>query len=243
MFNRLAPVCAATLLLASPALAVDVPASAKKLDAAGIGKLYHGARAAFDNKQNKETLTGEIFYDMKAKSMFGYYVWDKKDRGMFRGKAWIKGDQFCNKPEKGKETCTDVYLDGKTYYEVTSDGKVASVDTLLDNPPALPADAKKLTPDEIYAELNGKPAFVTVFDAGVPFMANINWNSKKKTVSGRFISDGKPEKKFSLKFKVKGDALCFPGQGKDDCYTYFKSASGIYELTADGKMHAVTVTP
>ena len=104
--------------LTLPGFALDrpeVPASAKKLDASGIADLYQGRRASFNNLTHDVSLTGEIFYDLKGKVMFGTYISNKKDKGLFTGKIWVKGDKFGNKPDKGKQECLDVFLDGSTY--------------------------------------------------------------------------------------------------------------------------------
>ena len=160
---RLTPLASVFLLigLGATSHALDrpkVPASAKKLDASGITDLYQGRRASFNNLTHGVSLTGEVFYDLKGKVMFGNYISDKKDKGLFTGKIWVKGEKFCNKPDKGKQECVDVFLDGSTYYEVGEDGQVTSVDTILDMPPALPASAKQIKPDEFIAASSGKTA-------------------------------------------------------------------------------------
>jgi uncharacterized protein YuzE len=220
--------------------AVQLPATAKKLSAEEIHKLYNGTRAWFDNKQNKVSLTGEIFYDMDKKLMFGTYNWDSKDKGLFKGKAWVKGDQFCNKPQKGKETCTTVYLDGKTYYEVDAKGNVASVDTILDNPPPPPSGAKKMTADEVLAAVKGKRIFVTIFDFDKPLVADVKWDTKKKKSTGRFIMGGTKEGKANAAYVIKNDTICFPSDGKDNCYDYYATDNGFIEVNAEGKVHGIS---
>jgi hypothetical protein len=217
-----------------------VPASAVKLDAAGITDLYQGARASFDNKQNDVTLTGDIFYDLENKHMLGTYVWDKKDRGLFKGKIWVKGDQFCNKPDKGKETCTDVWRDGKTYYEVDAKGKITSIDTLLGSPPAPPTEAKKLAPDEVFELVKGKRIFVWVYDFGAPLVADVKWDLKKKASVGKYIMGGK-EGNATAKYIVEGDQICFPTKKSKDCYDYYATDSGFVEVNASGAVHGVSV--
>jgi hypothetical protein len=235
----------AAMALPQFALARDlpqVPASAQKLDAAGIYKLYHGNRSSFNNLQNKETLTGVAYYDLDSKVMFGIFNWDNKDRGLFKGKAWIKDDEFCNKPDKGKQTCTLVYLDGKTYYEVSKDGVVQSVDTLLDTPPAIPDLSAKLTPDEVMAIADGKTVDVHVFDGKKPTVARSLWNAKKMRVSGEYLTNGTDRGKFKIKFSKKDDKICFQ-QDKLNCYSYLKVQGGFMEINSDGKVHAVSILP
>ncbi|NJM30013.1 MAG: hypothetical protein HC855_07825 [Rhizobiales bacterium] len=228
---------------AAPALAqesVQVPPSAKKLNGEEIFKLYNGMRASFDNKQNKVSLTGEIFYDLDKKLMFGTYNWDNKDKGLFKGKAWVKGEQFCNKPQKGKETCTTVYLDGTTYYEVDSKGNVASVDTILGNPPPPPTSGKKMTADEVLAAVKGKRIFVTIFDFDKPVVADVKWDTKKKKSTGKFIMGGTKEGKANAAYVVKNDTICFPSDGKNNCYDYYATDNGFIEVNADGKVHGIS---
>jgi hypothetical protein len=241
--KRLIGVAATMVALCATAIAQTpegIPASAKKLDAAGIIDLYQGARATFDNKQNKETLTGDIFYDLKNKHMLGTYVWDNKDRGLFKGKIWVKDDQFCNKPDKGKETCTDVWRDGKTYYEVDAKGKIASIDTLLDSPPAPPQSATKLKPDDVLALVKGKRIFVWVYDFGAPLVADVKWDLKKKASVGKYIA-GTKEGKANVKYVVEGDQICFPRKKSKDCYDYHATDNGFVEVNAKGEVHAVSV--
>ena len=218
----------------------EVPASAKKLDAAGIAELYQGRRATFNNLTNDVSLTGEIFYGLTAKVMFGTYIWNKKDKGLFTGKIWTKGDKFCNKPDKGKQECLDVFLDGTTYYEVGEDGRVTSVDTILENPPQFPSSAKQVKPDEFITVSNGKRVFVTVFDLDKPVAADLKWDWKKKRVTGNFIYGGTKKGKVDTKISVEGDTVCGINKGEKtkNCYTYYLDAGGFYEMTSDGKMHA-----
>jgi len=218
----------------------EVPKTAKKLDAAGITALYENRRATYNNLTHDVSLTGEIFYDLSAKVMFGTYVWNKKDKGLFTGKIWTKGDKFCNKPDKGKQECLDVYLDGQTYYEVGDDGRVTSVDTILENPPKLPASAKQVKPDEFISASSGKRVFVTVFDFDKPVVADLKWDWKKKRVTGKFIYGGTKQGKVDTKISVDGDTICGINKGEKtkNCYTYYLDAGGFYEMTSDGKMHA-----
>jgi hypothetical protein len=238
--RRLLPLLAAAFISVTPALALDamtVPTTAQKLDGSGIMKLYHGMHGSFNNLQNKVTLTGDSFYDMKKKTMMGTYVWDKKDRGIFKGKAWVKGDQFCNKPDNGKQTCTSVYLDGKTYYEVDDKGIVQSVDQVLDNPPAVPAGAKPLKAAEVLELVNGKRIFVWLYDIGTPLVADVKWNLKKKASIGKFIIGGTKEGKANAKYKVKGDQICFPEDANENCYDYFAVDNGFVEINSKGQLH------
>jgi hypothetical protein len=233
---------AAAYICAGTGWAMDqpaVPGSAKKLDAAGIRALYQGAYASFDNKQNKETLTGNIFYDLKNKALFGTYNFGNKNKGIFRGKAWVKDDQFCYRTPSTKDTCMSVFRDGRTYYEVDAKGKVTSVDTLLDNPPSLPADAKKISSAEVLELVKGQRIFVTIFDFEKPLVADIKWDTKKKRSVGKFISGGTREGKVNASYTVKAEQVCWTVD-KTDCYDYYRIADGFLELKTDGKVHAIS---
>ena len=218
----------------------EVPASAKKLNAAGIKELYQGRRATFNNLTHDVSLTGEIFYDLKGKVMFGNYISDKKDKGLFTGKIWLKGTKFCNKPDKGEQECLDVFLDGKTYYEVGENGKVTSIDTILDMPPTLPASAKQIKPDEFIAASNGKRVFATIFDYDKPAVADLVWDWDKKRVTGKFIYAGTKQGPVDTRISIEGDMVCGINKGDKtkNCYTYYLDTDGFYELTGDGKLHA-----
>jgi hypothetical protein len=212
------------------------PASAKKLNAAEIIGLYEGAYATFDNVKDK--VKGDIFYSLKDKAMFGIYNLANGDRGIFRGTARVKGDQFCYKTN-AKEVCQDVYLDGNTYYETNADGTITSIDTLLPNPPKLPVSASAVPASKILDMANGKTVLVTVFDSDKPLVARSKWDAKKSRVIGTFINGGKPEGKFTIKFKVKGDKICFVTQ-TEDCYSYHLVEKGFVEINDKGKVHAIS---
>ena len=219
---------------------IEVPASAMKLDAAGIAKHYQGLHATFDNRQNKESLTGEIWYDLARGVAWGFYVWDGKDRGVWKGKIWAKGDQFCNKSDGAKkETCSDVYLDGNTYYETNPDKSVQSVDTIIPPvQPSIPASAKKITVAELTKITKGKVGFITVYDAKNPVVVLGKWNWKAKKWTGEFIDNGTERGKATLNFKIKGDQICTE---KFPCASFMADGNVLYEPTADGKLHAKSV--
>jgi hypothetical protein len=234
----------ALIMTAGTALAAgqaEVPASAKKLDAAGIKQHYSGLHATFNNISQKASLTGEIWYDLGKGTMWGMYVWDGKNKGVFKGKNAVKGDQYCYKADGDKkETCVDVYLDGKTYYETDANKKVSSIDEILDPAaPTLPAAAKKATLAEFAAAANGKNVFITVYDMGKPIVAYGRWDMKKKRVTGEYIEAGAKKDKFMTKFTVKDDTICVGKQ--QDCYSYHLDGNTFYEVNADGSLHAKSV--
>lgn len=219
---------------------VEVPATAKKLDAAGIKQHYSGLHATFNNMAQKASLTGEVWYDIGKGTSWGMYVWDGKDRGVFNGKIRVKGDQYCYKTDGDKkETCVDVYLDGKTYYETDANKKVTSVDEILDSAaPSLPATAKKATFAEFAATADKKNVFITVYDMGKPIVAYGRWNMRKKTVTGDYVEAGAKKNKFNTKFTVKDDLICV---SKQNCYSYHLDGDTFYEVNADGSLHAKSV--
>lgn len=216
-----------------------LPPTAKKLDAKGIANLYGSRRATYNNYTRDVPLTGEIFYDLAGKIMYGTYIWNKKDKGLFTGKIWAKGDKFCNKPDKGPQECVDVFLDGQTYYEVGDDGQVTSIDTIMDYPPKLPASAKLVSPEEFIAASSGKRVFATIFDLDKPVVAYLKWDWKKKRVTGDFVYGGTKKGKADTKLSIDGNTICGANKGEKakNCYSYYLDRDGFYEMTADGKMH------
>jgi hypothetical protein len=219
------------------ALADNPPASAKKLNAAEITKLYDGTYASFDNIRDK--VKGEIFYSIKDKVLFGIYNTENGDRGIFRGKARVKGDQFCYKTD-AKEVCQDVYLDGKTYYETNADSTVTSIDTIQANPPELPTSAAIIPASKILELVKGKRILVTVYDSEKPLVADVKWEPKKSRVVGKYIFGGQPEGKVKVKFKVKGEKICFPNDKSENCYVYHEIPNGFVEVTDNGAVHAIS---
>jgi hypothetical protein len=244
---RLTVLLLASSLTIGSAGALEVPklpASAKKLDAAGIAELFQNRRATFDNKMNKVTLTGDVWYDLAKGKTWGNYVWDKKKRGVFAGKIWAKGDQYCYKTDDGTQACADVYRDGDMWYETDKKGTVLSANTILDwSPPPLPAAAKKVTAEEFMKASNGKRVFVEVFDLDAPVVADLKWDWKKKRVTGDFVWDGVKKGKVNTKISVEGDQVCGinKGEKQKNCYSYHMDDKGFWETTAEGKVHARSV--
>jgi uncharacterized protein YuzE len=235
---KVIPISIALLIACAPhAIADKPPAKAKKLDAAGITKLYDGAYASFDNVGDK--VKGEIFYSLKDKVLFGIYRTASGDSGIFRGKARVKGDQFCYKTD-AKEVCQDVYLDGDTFYEANTDGTVTSIDTVQANPPNAPTSAAAIPASTVLELVKGKRILVKVYDSKKPLVADVKWEPKKSCVVGKYIFGGEPEGKVNVKFKVKGDKICFANDGGEGCYTYYGIPNGFIEVTDKGKVHAIS---
>jgi hypothetical protein len=213
-----------------------VPASAKKLTAAGIKSLYQGARATYDNRQ--QGVRGEIFYNLTAGYAIGNFEFGNGNTGIFKGTIRVLGNKFCYKSAVDPEVCTDVYLDGKTYYEVDANNKIVSVDKLLPNPP--PAPNKKLTPAQVLALVKGKRVFVTVHDFGQPLVADLKWDVTKKVVTGKYFLGGK-EGTANSKFVVDRDKICQQDSaGKKVCYTYYPTDNGFIEVNSSGAVHGVS---
>jgi hypothetical protein len=214
-----------------------VPASARKLDAAGVKRLYQGTRATYDNRQ--QNVRGEIFYDLRAGYAIGDYLFKDGSTGIFKGTIRTAGNKFCYKSAVDPEVCTDVYQDGKTYYEVDAGGKIVSIDKLLPNPP--PAPNKKLTPLQVLAMVKGKRLHVTVHDFGQPLVADLKWDTIKKVVTGKYFLGGK-EGTANSKFVIEADKICpLNAAGKKVCYTYYATDTGFIEVNARGGVHGVSV--
>ena len=122
--------------LAWSADAVKLPASAKQLAKDEIIALYSGKSTTWDHP-NTDKSTGTTIIAADATSMSGTWV-NGKDNGEWEGKiSFNKKDQYCyvtrGKGDKkyGKETCTLVFVDGKTVYEINPKSKkVLSINTI-----------------------------------------------------------------------------------------------------------------
>jgi hypothetical protein len=126
---RFSMVCTLAVGSISPALALEapeLPSSAKKLSGSEIVALYDGATIAFNNFTSKLPLTGTDTYNFAKKSHSGSYSIGGK-RGTFTGQIRVKGDMFCHREGKGKETCSSVYTNGVYIYEVNQKGVVESM--------------------------------------------------------------------------------------------------------------------
>jgi hypothetical protein len=111
---------------ASAASAPPLPASAKKLSAAQIVKLYDGKTFAFTTYTGFGVATGTVTYDFKTMTNSGNYQLGFH-HGEIDGKIRIDGDHFCHKVRMDSEHCDFVYVSGKTIFDVDPGGSVRSV--------------------------------------------------------------------------------------------------------------------
>jgi hypothetical protein len=136
--QRLACTAAALAFFAAPAASEDtlqLPASAKRLNAAAIVALYDGKTFAFKSVTDFGIATGEVSYDFKTNTNHGTYQLGPH-HGTFSGAIRVSGDKFCYKA-RGGDICNYVYIDGADVYEVKQSGFVDSVKHVL--PPTPPA--------------------------------------------------------------------------------------------------------
>ncbi|HEV7321675.1 MAG TPA: hypothetical protein VGO04_23980 [Ensifer sp.] len=107
----------------------------------------------------------------------------------------------------------------------------------LDLPPA----AKKVTMDEFKTLADGKSVKVEIYDFDKPVTADLVWNWKKGTITGKAKVDGKTiDVKTKLTFK--GDKACSNGKGeKPTCYSIYIEGNKFYEVRDDMKVHAVSI--
>lgn len=231
---------AALLALATPAASQNpdgVPAAARKLTASGIRTLYQGARATYENRQ--QSVVGEIFYDLTAGHAIGTFRFFNGTSGIFKGSIRVQGNQFCYKSAVDPEICTDVYLNGKTYYEVDDGGNIVSVDTLLASKP--PAPFRKLTPVQVQNMVRGKRILVTVYDSNKPVVADVKWDLVRKASVGRYRR-GAEEGAVNIPFVVRNNQICWRNSdGTLPCYDYYPMDNGFIEVNARGAVHAVSV--
>jgi hypothetical protein len=124
----------AALMCGAPlaALAIDspqLPSSAKKLTGKEIVELQDGVTLTFKDYSADALMTGTTVHDFKAGRNGGTYEY-KGIKGTYEGKVWIKDDMFChNATGMPGDTCIFVYSDGPTFYNVSPEGKVLSIDT------------------------------------------------------------------------------------------------------------------
>lgn len=75
----------------------------------------------------EKPITATLKWDWKKKSITGNALVDGKDKIKVKVKWLFEGDQACSNDKKG---CHDIFVDGKTFYEVKPDGSVHAVSTL-----------------------------------------------------------------------------------------------------------------
>ncbi|MBB5664876.1 hypothetical protein GGE68_003073 [Rhizobium leguminosarum] len=104
----------------------------------------------------------------------------------------------------------------------------------------LPAGAKKVTMEEFKAFADGKHVKVEIVDLDKPVTADLVWNWKKGTITGKADVGGKTiDVKTKLTFK--GDKACSNGKGeKPSCHSIYIDGDKFYEVRDDMKVHAVS---
>ncbi|ARM88277.1 hypothetical protein RHEC894_CH01974 [Rhizobium sp. CIAT894] len=104
----------------------------------------------------------------------------------------------------------------------------------------LPAGAKKVTMEEFKAFADGKRVKVEIVDMGKPVTADLVWNWKKGTITGKADVGGKMiDVKTKLTFQ--GDKACSNGKGeKPSCHFIYIDGDKFYEVRDDMKVHAVS---
>jgi hypothetical protein len=104
----------------------------------------------------------------------------------------------------------------------------------------LPAGAKKVTMEEFKTFADGKHVKVEIFDMEQPVTADLVWNWKKGTITGKANVNGKMiDVKTKLTFK--GDKACANGKGeKPTCHSIYLDGNKFYEVRDDMKVHAVS---
>jgi hypothetical protein len=114
------------------ALAIEapqLPSSAKKLSGKEIVDLQDGVNLTYKNYVDGVLVTGTAVHDFKNNQNSGTYDY-KGTKGLFNGRVWLNDDMFCHSENAGRgDTCVNVYLDGSSFYNVSPEGKVLSVDT------------------------------------------------------------------------------------------------------------------
>lgn len=134
--TRLGCAVAAVALLVAPAFGADappLPASAKRLDDAGIAALYDGKTFSFKSFTFYGVVTGEVTYDFTTKTNHGTYELGSR-HGSFDGTIRVFGDKFCYLAGYNNERCNYVYIDGDDIYEVRQSGVVESVKQVPQSP-------------------------------------------------------------------------------------------------------------
>jgi opacity protein-like surface antigen len=121
---------AASIILMSPAFALDVPTTAKKLTAAEWKVVYDNKTHEYNNLVMTEGNTGTFRYVYKTKKVFITPNLEGKTE-KWETTFKVNKDQLCIKNSPKKYQCFVAYLDGTTLYEVDpKTNKVWSQNTL-----------------------------------------------------------------------------------------------------------------
>ena len=105
---------------------------------------------------------------------------------------------------------------------------------LAENPPSLPASAKKLTGKEITALYDGATINFNNFTMKQPLTGTDTYDLKAHSHQGTYTLGGKSGT-FSGGARVKGDQFCHrEGNGIEHCAFVYTDGADIYEVNAKG---------
>ncbi len=104
----------------------------------------------------------------------------------------------------------------------------------------LPTTAKKATMDEFKALADGKPITVEILDFEKPVTADLIWNWKNASITGKAKVNGK-NIDVKAKLTFKGEKACSASKGeKPSCHTIYIDGNKFYEVRDDMKVHAIS---
>jgi hypothetical protein len=114
------------------ALAIEapqLPSSAKKLTGKEIVDLQDGVTLAYKDYEHESLATGTEVHDFKNNRNTVTYEYNGV-QGSYTGKVWIKDDMFCHSEFiRPGDTCVFVYSEGSSFYNISPEGKVLSIET------------------------------------------------------------------------------------------------------------------
>jgi hypothetical protein len=105
----------------------QLPSSAKKLTSKEIVDLQDGVTMTFEAYTFDAPVTGTVVHNFQNNQHTGKYTMGGVETA-FHGPIWIKDDMLCHVGPRG-DICGFVYVDGSSFYNVSPERKVQSVDT------------------------------------------------------------------------------------------------------------------
>ncbi|MDI7863818.1 hypothetical protein MRS76_17835 [Rhizobiaceae bacterium n13] len=104
----------------------------------------------------------------------------------------------------------------------------------------LPPTAKKASILEFKALADAKKVKVEIFDLGTPVSADLVWNWKKKSITGKADVNGKTIN-VNARLSFKGEQACATNKGeKPTCHFIYIDGNKFYEVRDDMQVHAVS---
>jgi hypothetical protein len=109
----------------------EIPSGAIPLTNEEIKVALGGKSFNFVVYDAAKSLTGSSTWDLERGAVSGKYVYDNQSPKKWKRTWYVENNKNCTKPRNAQPECQNIYLDGEIFIEVTDDGTIHAVSTLV----------------------------------------------------------------------------------------------------------------